>query len=560
MTAQFRTAALATLTLAIVLVNANQGNVGETPSWGGPPGGPHRKPNIIIFNADDMGWGDFSSYGHPTQEWGPVDDMAYEGMRFTSFYAAASLCSPSRSALMTGRMPVRIGVYGRDRVFLPSHVEGLPRYEVTIAEALKDVGYVTGMVGKWHLASAVNVCANCEKMGITQELKTSFKEAMRSGRLKAKEHTLPDTTTTGIRNPDMYPTAESFDQFTGKILTDNEWSQFEGLQFQLRINIANEQHGRYGDNVREMAWTVGAIMDEVKRMGEDFNTLAIFTSDNGPLINVCNEGGDAGILKGGKMNFWEGGVRVPGIFRWPGHIKAGITTDFVASQMDIFPTLMTIVGGSVPDDRIIDGQDISSTLFKWLPEPQPEPTSKLLNRNHPGNEPRMLVWYCQDNLYIVRYGSHKFHFLTQRVWTKEANFNEPGRCGDGGFPFQQNTHCGPCRLDNPECVSQHDPPIMYNLDQDPNEAYPLDVSLPHHKAVLDEMMPKLQAFQASLVMGTPLLDVRDNAVWPCCDGSFPNCGCNYQYLGPVPPPGDVSQSSKEFLDMMIDPANDNYIL
>ncbi|XP_072048904.1 arylsulfatase-like [Amphiura filiformis] len=588
--AQIQTAALATLMLAFVLVNANQGN--EAPSWGKPPrwppGGPHRKPNIIIFNADDMGWGDFSSYGHPTQEWGPVDDMAYEGMRFTNFYSASSLCSPSRAALMTGRLPIRIGVWGDGRVFWPNSVEGLPRYEVTIAEALKEVGYVTGLVGKWHLGVNAYSPSDGEHMphhhgfdyvGTNLPLSNAWQcdeehWHMKNGPFPLFCYLYKNATI--LQQPySHYKMSEAFVNDATGFMRDAQQQRkpfflyYGTAQTHADMFSSNEgfrgssKRGRYGDNVREMAWTVGAIMDEVKRMEEDFNTLAIFTNDNGPLVQICNEGGDAGILKGGKMNYWEGGVRVPGIFRWPGHIKAGITTDVVASQMDIFPTLMTIVGGSVPDDRIIDGQDISSTLFKWLPEPQPEPTSKLLNRNHPGNEPRMLVWYCPDTTdpITVRYGSHKFHFVTQTVWTKEANFNEPGRCGDGGFPLQQNVQCSWCSLDQPEeCVTQHDPPLMFNLDQDPNEAYPLDVSLPHHKAVLDEMMPKLQAFQASLIIPPPLMTPRDDAVWPCCDGSFPDCGCNYQYLGPVPPPGDASPSSKEFLDMMIDPENDNYIL
>ncbi|XP_072048897.1 arylsulfatase-like [Amphiura filiformis] len=327
----------------------------------------------------------------------------------------------------------------------------------------------------------------------------------------------------------------------------------------------SSKRGRYGDNIREMAWTIGKIMDEVKRIGEEFNTLSIFTSDNGPLISLCNEGGDAGILKGGKTQFWEGGVRVPGIFHWPGHIRPASTSDVVTSQMDIFPTLMEIVGGSVPDDRIMDGQDISSTLFNWWPEPQPESVVKMQLYKKPTaeatySEPRVLVFYCNEILYTVRFGSYKFHFNTHKTWTKEEHHAIPGRCGDGGFPLNQNIQCTGCSANQrnpPECFKKHDPPLMYNLDKDPQEAYPLNVSLPANKPIFEEMMNELEKFLDKMVMAPSLFADLSPSVIPCCTPeSFPNCTCNYKYEGPDPPPGSANidtQDSQMMLNMVMTP-------
>ncbi|XP_072048775.1 arylsulfatase-like [Amphiura filiformis] len=314
-----------------------------------------------------------------------------------------------------------------------------------------------------------------------------------------------------------------------------------------------------------MAWSVGAIMEEVKRLREKFNTISIFTSVHGTAIPFCNEAGDAGVLKGGKFNFWEGGVRVPGIVTWPGHIKPGSTSETVASQLDIFPTLINITGGSLPDDRIIDGIDISSALFDWSPDPQPEPVTRLIKNKEHGenNEPRLLVFYCSDSVYAVRYGSYKFHFISHKTMTKEETHADPGLCGDAGYPLQQNLGCRACGP-NPrlpaDCIREHDPPLMYNIDADPNEAYPLDVTLSHHEAVFDEMILKLDEFKADMNFGPPLLGMYDFNAWPCCTPeTYPICTCNYEYEGPDPPPGNPAKMSVESLNEFIQKvANDEY--
>ncbi|XP_072049907.1 arylsulfatase-like [Amphiura filiformis] len=469
-------------------------------------------------------------------------------------------------------MPVRTGCYGDGHISWPGHTTGcLNPSEITIGEAFLDVGYETGMVGKWHLGINAHNRTDGEHLphnhgfdyvGTNLPLSNAWACDEEQWHLSKPNPLLCFL----YKNATMYQQPYSHYKLSETFVNDSIGFMRGSVKekkkpFFLYYGIAqphvdmycnhgfrgSSKRGRYGDNIREMAWTVAAILEEVKNLKEENNTLAIFTSDHGPGIGLCNEGGDAGMLKGGKLNFWEGGIRVPAIFRWPGKIRPASTSDVVASHMDIFPTLMKIVGGSVPDDRIMDGKDISSVLFKQSPEPQPEPADTPQNRNPLDNEPRLLVWYCNDKLYAVRYGSHKFHFRSIKVQTKEEHHAEPGRCGDGGFPFQQNFPCGlNCGTASPECLSQHDPPLMYNLGIDPGEAYPLDVSFPKHEAVFTEMMLELETFLATLIMPPPLLGPRsfeDSAgVWPCCgNGTFPNCGCNYQYEGPVPKPGSVSQ-------------------
>ncbi|XP_072021951.1 arylsulfatase-like [Amphiura filiformis] len=469
------------------------------------------RPNIILFNADDMGYADIASYGHPSQEWGPIDDMAIQGMRFTNFYAPSSTCTPSRAGLLTGRMPQRSGVYGEGRVFFPSSTNGLPREDVTMAEALKDEGYATGFVGKWHLGVNAHSHNDGEHLPYNHGFDYVGTNLPLSNGWHCDEEKWHMSAPVSLmcllyKNATIYQQPYSHYHMSEAFVDD-------AIDF-MRVlsNKGSHSSCRYGDMIREMSWSVGAIMDEVKRLGEDSNTISIFTSDNGPHLQLCNEGGDAGVLKGGKMQFWEGGIRVPGIFRWTGHIPPAKISDEVVSQLDIFPTLMSIVGGSVPDDRKMDGQDISSTLFNWSPEPQPEPVA-------------------EKQLY-------KEHVITNTNLEKEGNYAEPGRCGDGGFPLDNNVNCGGCNETG--CVTNYETPLMYNICKDPNEAYPLNVSLPEHKAVLDEMVPKLEAFKADMVIAPPLLDSKSNANVPCCTPeTFPVCTCNYVYEGPVPHPGSA---------------------
>ena len=198
----------------------------------------------------------------------------------------------------------------------------------------------------------------------------------------------------------------------------------------------------------------------------------------------------------------------------------------LVSHLDIFPTILKLAGGILPDDRLMDGKDISDVLFKWKDDEQLQPALddiKYTGKTQKNDSKRLFTFYCQKTLFAVRYGSFKFHFYTQNPVTKEQ---QGKKCGDGGFPIENNFDCMSCY--DPQCTTQHIPPLMYNVDKDPNEAYPLNTSLMVHKIVLEEMMVKVEEFKSTLEKGPNLFDSRSDDVIPCCSpDTFPNCTCNY---------------------------------
>ena len=238
------------------------------------------------------------------------------------------------------------------------------------------------------------------------------------------------------------------------------------------------------------------------------------------------------LFTGGKAQYWEGGIRVPGIARWTGRIKPGAVNNELISQMDIFPTVLRLAGGRV--DHVIDGQDITHVLLNWQEPSRPKPSNtrptvndvKTRKDSYTGTS-RLLVWYCDEApiMFAARYGSYKFHFKTPITRTKE----EAGEdfCQSGGFPTGFNYNCYPL-CDNPDCVETQNPPLMYNVDEDPNEAYPLNTTLPKHQKVLDEMMTELAIFESRLTIAPELFTDRTEDVLPCCSPeTFPECTCNY---------------------------------
>ena len=388
------------------------------------------RPNIVLVVMDDLGYGDFGCMGNPLLNTPRVDAVAADGITMRHMYAASAVCTPSRAALLTGRLPQRVGL---PRVLSPRDGTGLSAWEYTVPEMLRDAGYRTGMFGKWHL---------------------------------------------GCR-PEHYPTRHGFDEYAG-LLHSNDMhpvEMFEGesitstdvdqatltsaytdqaIDFIRRhadepffayvahtmphipLHVDEEfagrsAAGRYGDVVECLDHHIGRLIDTLTELGLADDTLVMITSDNGPWFE-----GSTGGLRGNKLHTYEGGIRVPFIAQWPGRIPARSRSDDPASLTDLLPTLATFAGGRVPSDRPVDGVDISGALT---------------GGSMPDREP----------LYF-------FHW-----WTLNAVRSGPWKLHLDRFPRDPNRAHG------------RELPQLFNLDLDPAEAYDLK---DRHPDVLDQLTTK----------------------------------------------------------------------
>ena len=429
----------------------------------------NKKPNIIIILADDLGYGDLSSFGHPTIRTPNLDKMANEGQKWTNFYAAASVCTPSRAGLLTGRLPIRNGMCSdKLRVLFPHSTGGLPEEEITIAKALKTQGYATGCVGKWHLGHLPQYLPTNNGFdsyfGIPYSNDMDWAKKMDSWKVAMKDPKYEYWNVPLMRDEKIVErpanqntitkryTAESI-----KFIKDNKKSP---LFLYLAHNLPHvplfaskdfldkSVRGLYGDVVEEIDGGVGQILDTLKKEGLSDNTLVVFTSDNGPWLVYNEHGGSAGLLREGKGTTWEGGMREPTIFWWPGRIKPGIVTD-MGSTLDIFTTACKLGGAKIPDDRIIDGLDLRPTLFEKKSSPR-----------------KTMFYYRGIKIYAVRKGMYKAHFITETAYAKNDK------------------------------LTHHDPPLLFHLGHDPSEKYNIAEK---HPEIIADIMLEVEAHQAKLV-------------------------------------------------------------
>lgn len=360
---------------------------------------PPRRPNFIVLFADDQGWGDLGVYGHPDIRTPHIDRMAREGIRFTSFYAAP-FCGPSRAALMTGSYPPRLSLAFNHG---PRAVTGIHPDEVTVAELLKDQGYATRMIGKWHLGDAPEFLPHRHGFdswfGIpfsndmwryhpVMPLREPEDERMISARERADmtgfagkgtyydlekgqgfPHPLPlmrDDEIVEV-DPDQRGLTTRYTELALDFIEQNRDRHFflylPHAMPHVPLFVSNERwgkslRGRYGDVIEELDWSVGQILGKLKEFDLDRKTLVVYTSDNGPWLQYGIDAGSAGPFKLGKGTTWEGGMRVPGIFWMPGSIPAGRVTSAVAANMDLLPTFAGLAGSDLPDDRVLDGRDL----------------------------------------------------------------------------------------------------------------------------------------------------------------------------------------------------------
>jgi len=356
-----------------------------------------RKPNFVVILADDLGYGDLGCYGSPNIRTPNLDRMAREGIRFTSFYAQP-VCGPSRSALLTGCYPPRNSLSFNH---LPGFETGIHPAEITLPEVLHLEGYTSMMIGKWHLGDHPKFLPLRHGFDRFFGLPYSndmwrFHPRMPLGanphpRLLAARQRAELTGYAGQGSefspsggfPQPLPLYEDdkvietdsdqttfTSRFTAKALEFISANQsrpfflylahvmphvplFAGQRFS-----GTSRRGRYGDTVEELDWSVGEILARIQKLGIANDTLVLFASDNGPWLQYGIDGGSAGPLRNGKGTHWEGGIRVPAIFRWPGKIPASQVTSEMACTMDLLPTLAKLAGAKSPADRVIDGKDI----------------------------------------------------------------------------------------------------------------------------------------------------------------------------------------------------------
>lgn len=320
---------------------------------------PGEMPNVVIFFTDDQGYQDLGSYGSPLIETPVIDQLAVEGVRFTSFYAGASTCTASRAALMTGCYPARVGL---DLMIDPIHNShlGLNPEETTIAELLKAQGYETAMMGKWHLGNPLEFFPT--RQGFDFFLGIPYSNDMLPVPLYRNEEWIEDL---GLGNGQEELTRMYTDEAI-QFITDNQDNPFFVYIAYAMPHVplhasddfeGTSARGLYGDVIEEIDFHVGRIRNTLETLKLDVNTLVIFTSDNGPWLEKGNDAGSADPFVNGKGTHWEGGFRVPCVMWWPGTIPAGQVNGEIIALIDFYPTIAALAGAELPTGQI-DGVDI----------------------------------------------------------------------------------------------------------------------------------------------------------------------------------------------------------
>ncbi|MBW7866580.1 MAG: sulfatase [Candidatus Hydrogenedentes bacterium] len=406
-----------------------------------------KKPNFVVIFCDDLGYGDLACYGNTQIRTPRLDAMAAEGVRFTDFYTAAPVCSPARAALLTGRYPVRSGV---NRVFFPQSTEGLDPAEATLPKTLQSLGYATACIGKWHLGHLPEFLP--DRHGFDYYFGIPYSNDMEV--TKRGDPPLPL-----MRNGEIIEQPADQDTLTRRyteeaaafIRRSKDRPFFLYLPHtmpHIPLHCGDDfrdksARGRYGDVIEEIDWSTGVLLDTLREEGLEENTLVLFTSDNGPWLSYGPDGGEAGPLREGKGTTFDGGMRVPGIFRWPGRLQPRVEPGF-ASTLDLYPTFAALAGGAPPEGRQLDGGDILP-LLEGAQRPD-----------------REFFYFHGGALQAFRSGDWKFK-----------------------RPFKGNIYGKP--LEHGE--------LLFNLREDPGETKNLAEAHPERTR---EMAARMRAFEASL--------------------------------------------------------------
>jgi arylsulfatase A-like enzyme len=412
-------------------------------------------PNIILIYLDDMGNGDLTVTGALEYQTPHIDRLAQEGIRFTNFHTVQAVCSASRAALLTGCYPNRIGISG---AFMPWSKTGLNPSETTLAELVKQKGYKTAIVGKWHLGSHPSLLPLQQGfdsyfgLPYSNDMWPVWFDGQAAKPEQKQKFSFPPLPL--IQNNETIETIKTLDdqslltkRYTEKAIEFIESNKKDPFFLYLphsmpHVPIAaspafkgKSKQGTYGDVMMEIDWSVGEIMRTLERLKLDKNTLVLFSSDNGPWLNFGDHAGSTGGLREGKGSIWEGGHRVPLIARWKDKIPGGLISNKLAATIDLFPTIAAICGLSLPNHPI-DGIDIMPLLLGQ-------------DRN-----PRKYLYYYYDrnNLKGVRRDDWKL------ILPHKGRSYKGYKPGQGGFPGETN-----------ERYSAE--MALYDLRRDPGEAY-----------------------------------------------------------------------------------------
>lgn len=548
-------------------------------------GSDQETPNFVVMMVDDMGIGDLGCYGNKTLGTPNIDRLASEGAKLTQHIAAAPLCSPSRAAFLTGRLPIRTGVVGVMEVgvfIMTAGSGGLPRSEITFASIAQKQGYETALIGKWHLGlnceTSTDHCHHPNNHGFKYFFGiplSNFRDCHPGeGSVYMFEKFLPYKTVMGLllstlllyyfrilrvprylavgaallavlfaccfpafrlvapymncilmRDGDIVEqpfsnvnltqkmTQEAVDfiqrSADGPFLLFFSYLQLHTALFASASFRGSSRHGIYGDALHEVDWSVGQILQTLERLGLSENTVVYLTSDHGAHLEHFSasgerHGGYNGIYRGGKATNFEGGIRVPGLVRWPAKIQPGLEIDEPTSHMDVFTSVVQLSGGETPQDREIDGR----------------PLVDLLLGQTQRSEHDFMFHYCGSRLQAVRWRTNGGAVYKAFYFT--PNFDPP----DSSCCF--HTHLCMCV---PQYVTDHDPPVLYDLTRDPTESTPLSPdSDPDFHSVLRTVERVAEEHRASLqpresqmtmdkIMPKPWLQ-------PCCSSIANLCQCH----------------------------------